>query len=216
MKIPDRYLEGQPDIVVRLFRKWRDFMYSGAVRYSRGDSCVHGMDHYERVLFHALTVGHDIFGADENALEALAQAAVWHDSRRQDEYLDTGHGARAAVYYTDYCREHPEIKFHEEVPYLMRYHDLDDTVGVDAIKKRFGVDAPRVLKMYEVFKDADALDRWRLGSRGLDPKYLRTPSARQKVDEARELVNSTVDPCVLEDIEEEVRRNWVNDEKKSS
>lgn len=213
MKIPERYLEGQPDIVVRLFRKWRDFMYSGAVRYSRGDSCVHGMDHYERVLFHALTVGHDIFGADENALESLAQAAVWHDSRRQDEYLDTGHGARAAVYYTDYCREHPEIKLHAAVPYMMRYHDLDDTVGADAIKKRFGVDAPRVLKMYEVFKDADALDRWRLGSRGLDPKYLRTPSARQKVDEARELVNSTVDPCVLEDIEEEVRRNWTNDEK---
>lgn len=213
MKIPDRYLSGQPDIVVRLFRKWRDYMHSGAVDYSRGDSEVHGMDHYERVLFHALTVGYDIFGDDEDVLESLAQAAVWHDSRRHDDYLDTGHGARAAVYYTDYCRTHPEVRFHDEVPYLMRYHDLDDSVGQAAIKKGFGSNAPRVLKMYEVFKDADALDRWRLGSRGLDPKYLRTDSARAKVDEARELVNSTVDPSVLKEIDEEVRRTWVKDEK---
>ncbi|MDE5688060.1 MAG: hypothetical protein K2I18_05475 [Paramuribaculum sp.] len=211
MRIPDRYFEKQPDIVVRLFCKWRDYMHSGAVDYSRGDSCVHGMNHYERVLFHVLTVGQDIFGDDEEALEALAQAAVWHDSRRQDEELDTGHGARAAVYYTDYCRAHPDVRFHDEVPYLMRYHDLDDSVGQAAIKKGFGGNAPRVLKMYEVFKDADALDRWRLGSRGLNTKYLRTASARQKVDEARELVNSTEDPCVLKFIDDEVRRNWVTD-----
>lgn len=41
----------------------------------------------------------------------------------------------------------------------MRYHDLDDSKGVEAIRKAFGKDADRVVRLYEIFKDADALDR---------------------------------------------------------
>ena len=70
------------------------------------------------------------------------------------------------------------MTYHPETVYLMRYHDLDDSKGVEAIRKAFGKDADRVVRLYEIFKDADALDRWRLGPDGLDPKYLRTAPAK--------------------------------------
>ena len=50
----------------------------------------------------------------------------------------------------------------------MRYHDLDDKVGIEAIRKAFPENHERVEKLYAIFKDADALDRWRLGRWGLD------------------------------------------------
>ena len=51
------------------------------------------------------------------------------------------------------------MTYHPETVYLMRYHDLDDSKCVEAIRKAFGKDADRVVRLYEIFKDADALDR---------------------------------------------------------
>ena len=79
----------------------------------------------------------------------------------------------------------------------MRYHDLDDTLGIEAIRRDFPDRAGRVEKLYAIFKDADALDRWRLGRWGLDEKYLRTASARTLVQTARNLVTDTMDPAIL-------------------
>ena len=205
--VPQRYIDLLPQHAAALFDRQRRFMYSGQVPYTRGDSPIHGYGHYERVLYHALRTGAAELGDDSPDLEALGQAAVWHDSRRLDDNLDTGHGARAAVAYEKYCREHPEYPWHREVPYLMRYHDLDDAVGREAIKKDFGKDAPKVLKLYAIFKDADALDRPRLGSRGLDPRFLRTPAAKESVELATDLVRDTVDPEILSETEKEVNRS---------
>ncbi|MDE6154119.1 MAG: hypothetical protein K2G21_08250, partial [Muribaculaceae bacterium] len=62
------------------------------------------------------------------------------------------------------------------------------------------------LRLYEIFKDADALDRWRLGRHGLDPRYLRTPQSRRLTDYARQLVIATMPPSLLALIESEVDR----------
>lgn len=181
-----------------------------SIVYSRGNSPVHGMDHYSRVLLYSLLLAYEETDGDERAMEIEAQAAVWHDSRREDEYLDTGHGARAAVYYASYCAAHPDFAVHAEVPYLMRYHDLDDRLGNSAIRSRFGVDAPRVQLLYYIFKDADALDRWRLGPRGLDARYLRLDSSCSKLEMSRELVIATMDPVVRKAIEAAVEEHWLD------
>ncbi len=205
MIVTDRILERFSEPVRRLFLKWRQFMYS-AVRYNRPDSPVHGMEHYERVLLYALLIAEKEFPGDETAMEILAHAAVWHDSRRLDEYLDTGHGARAAVYYRQFCEENPAVVYHPETEDLMRYHDLDDEVGNDKIHRTYGSRAEYVEQLFHIFKDADALDRWRLGDTGLDPKYLRTATARRLTDFSRQFVIETMDAGLLAEISGEVRR----------
>lgn len=211
MITPHKYYANLPKAVGRLFVEQADFLYS-QVNFNMPDSPLHAKAHCERVLLHALATGAEELGTDDReGLEILAHAAVFHDTRREDEYLDTGHGARAAVYYEQFCRESGgKVKFHPEAAYLMRYHDLDDKVGIEAVRRDFGPEGKygnacqkdadrtaRVEKLYAIFKDADALDRWRLGRWGLDVKYLRTPSARNRVNTAKELVTDTMDPQIL-------------------
>lgn len=205
MNIPQETIDRLPADVKADFLKWDRFMYD-RVKFNMPQSLIHAMGHCERVLLYALIMGHEIFGNDPAALSALAHASVFHDTRRLDDYLDTGHGARAAVYYEEFCRQNHDIDFYPEVVYMMRYHDLDDAVGRKAITKEFGDKAPRALRLYEIFKDADALDRWRLGRHGLDPRYLRTPQSRRLTDYARQLVIATMPPSLLSLIESEVDR----------
>lgn len=201
--VTDSFLETLSPTVVGYFGLWRDFLYHN-VKFNRPESVIHAYGHCERVLLYALMIGHSLFGDDNEALTCLAHAAVFHDTRRLDDYLDTGHGARAAVYYKEYCQDNSLIDFHLESAFLMRYHDLDDKLGIKAINKEFKTDVARVLKMYDIFKDADALDRWRLGSRGLDTRFLRTEEAKSLVGFSRKLVNATVPSKLLNDIEDEV------------
>ena len=203
MSIPQAELDKLSPTVRRMFLQWDDFLHR-RVQFNMADSKIHAAPHCERVLLYALILGEKIFGDDEDALTALAHAAVFHDTRRQDDYLDTGHGARAAVYYQQFCKENPGMRCYPESAYLMRYHDLDDSVGRKAIEKEFGPEAPRVLKLYDIFKDSDALDRWRLGHNGLDPKYLRTPEARNLVDYSRRIVEETMPERLRKEVERQV------------
>ena len=203
MSIPKAELDRLTPTVRKMFLEWDDFMHT-RVHFNMADSKIHSLPHCERVLLYALIMGEQIFGDDKDALTALAEAAVFHDTRRQDDYLDTGHGARAAVYYKKFCDEHPDMKCYRETEYMMRYHDLDDKVGREAIEKDFGADAPRALKLYEIFKDSDALDRWRLGHNGLDPKYLRTEESKRLTEYSRRIVKETMPADLLAEIERHV------------
>lgn len=205
MVVEEKQLSDYSEPVRQLFHKWRDYMYS-AVRYNMPDSAVHGMPHYERVLLYALLIAGQELPDDAEAMEILAHAAVWHDSRRMDDYLDTGHGARAAVYYHDYCGKHPEIHFHPESELLMRFHDIDDSKGFDRIAKQFADRKDYVSTLFRIFKDADALDRWRLGDTGLDPAFLRTETAKGMVSFSKGLVESTMDKKILDEISREVKK----------
>lgn len=205
MNIPQSEIQKLPPIVRELFLQWDDFMLN-RVKFNMPESEIHALGHCERVLLFALLIGEKIFGADREALEILAQAAVFHDTRRQDDFLDTGHGARAAVYYEEFCKENPDLTYHPEVVYLMRFHDLDDKKGFEAIRKRFGDDLWRVIVLYKIFKDADALDRWRLGSKGLDKKYLRTSFAKDMTDYSHHIVRATIPAQTLKKTEDEVER----------
>lgn len=195
-----------PTEPAKVFDRWDDYLYQ-KVNFNMADSKIHSYGHTERVLFHALNVGRIELADDPEALEILAHASLFHDTRREDDYIDTGHGARGAVHYETFCHTNPEMNFHREAVYLMRYHDMDDLKGIQAINRDFPEDAERVRHLYAIFKDADALDRWRLGSCGLDPRYIRTAEARRQVDLARELVRLTMDPTLLHHIETLVMRS---------
>lgn len=74
----------------------------------------------------------------------------------------------------------------------MTWHDQSDAEGLDAIVRQAGGHraAKGWLEAYRIFKDADALDRVRLGEAGLNVRMLRTEAARGMVDLARQLFSA--------------------------
>lgn len=212
MIIPNRQISLLPSTVRDLFLQWTDFMYR-RIRFNMPHSELHAAAHSERVLLYALLIGERTFADDGRALEILAHAAVFHDTCRLDEYLDTGHGTRAAAYYKSFCDTDTGIAYHPESACLMRYHDRDDNIGKAAIAKAFSDDAAGAVLLYEAFKDADALDRWRLGRYGLDIRFLRTDAARSLSDYAKSIVEETVPEALRRHIEEEMESLLKSEEK---
>lgn len=204
MTIPEKILRRYPRRVQREFRHWVKLLYDDSVRFSMPESPIHAKQHCERVLLHTLSLTDTLLPADDEAMEIEAHAAIFHDSRRHDDYIDTGHGARGAVYYREYTEHHPDLRYHPEAAEAMRYHDLPDERGNEAIDTDFKTNTQKVHLLYDIFKDADALDRPRLGPLGLDPSFLRTEPAKERISEAIELVHETMNPDVLERVTREV------------
>lgn len=190
MIVPSKFVRALPPVVGECFRKWATYMYKN-VPFQLADSKLHATTHSERVLLYALLIGGSEADMGADALTILAHAAVFHDTRREDEGKDTGHGARAAAFYEEFCRAHDEVVFMPEAACIIRWHDRHDQRGEDAIAHEFADRAEFVTRLYRVFKDADALDRWRLGRRGLNPDFLRTDKATHLVDFAKKLVMLT-------------------------
>lgn len=215
MKVPKQEIDKLSPTVRKYFLQWRDILYH-RVKFNMPDSEIHAAAHCERVLLYALIIGEQIFGDNEKMLTALAHASVFHDTRRQDEYLDTGHGARAAVYYRQFCKENPEMEYMPEAALMMKYHDIEDKRGKAGISKEYTGALPTMLKLYDIFKDADALDRWRLGAKGFDTRYLRTGPAKKMTEYSKRIVEETMDPELLKRITEEVARTIAENEKTAS
>ena len=166
--------------IAATFTRWRDYM-AAHLDFSLPDSPIHTMPHCARVLLLALAVARREGFAET---EALAHAAIFHDTRRRDDGRDTGHGWRAAAYYTNFCDGRADIDYSPLAAALMAWHDQPDVDGIEGVSRLSG-GAPAWLMAYRIFKDADALDRVRLGD--LNPAMLRTRSARAMVDFAETL-----------------------------
>ena len=89
------------------YHHWHNFL-DAEVKFSLADSEKHTKEHCARVLLFALLIAVKMDLPHEER-EVLCAAAVFHDSRRQDDWLDVGHGQRAADYYRAYCRTHPLV-----------------------------------------------------------------------------------------------------------
>lgn len=166
---------------------WYGFMEKQIV-FLLPDSSLHTKQHCARVLLFALIIGIKS-GLSSDELDALAQVAVFHDSRRQDDCLDIGHGQRGADYYLDYCEQN-HFPYDPRVYYAIYYHDRPDVTGQQAILAAPGVN-PSWIQIYYCFKDADGLDRFRLGPNGLNVNMLRTETAKNLVAFAKKLVRDT-------------------------
>lgn len=176
-------LEGEPTWreVRRIFDKWKRVL-DDDVEFSLDGSPWHTVDHCTRVMAYALMIGSEL-GLDESALDALGAAAAYHDSRRQDDWYDVGHGARAAEYYKQEC-EAGKLPFDERAYLAMAYHDRDDKIGMEKIGDAGLEDGVLIFK---AFKDADGLDRLRFGPDALDESMLRTDAACNLVPLARRI-----------------------------
>ena len=189
--VPGKFVSQMHPVARSHFQRWAEYMYKN-IQFGMQDSVIHEAAHCERVLLYAMLIALQRFADDERAFTILAHAAIFHDTRRVDDGLDTGHGARAAAYYEEFCREHPELTYFPEAAIIMSYHDRSDKPGEAAINETFADSSERVRLLYHILKDADALDRWRLGRYGLDPDYLRTNEAINLIGFARILVARTL------------------------
>ncbi|MDO8225820.1 HD domain-containing protein [Bacillus cabrialesii] len=169
------------------FELWHKFMEQN-VEFWLPDSEWHTKIHCARVLFLVLLIGHQK-GLSDKEMDALGMAAVFHDSRRLDDGIDKGHGRRAAEYYKNYCREH-NLPYDAGTYYITYYHDQDDSLGLSEIAKSSSL-SERAVLLYQIFKDADALDRFRLGPDALNVNMLRTEEAHGLVDFAKYLLQKS-------------------------
>lgn len=179
-------MENVLEDVKQPYKSWSEFMEQ-EIDFWKVEKDWHTKSHCARVLLLALIMGR-LNHLRIAELETLAMAAVFHDSRRQDDWLDVGHGQRAADYYRSYC-EKTELTYDPRTYYIMAFHDRDDDLGLRILREKF-LDDPDAVLLYQIFKDADALDRFRLGPNALDVRYLRTGEAKDLVEFAKMLLES--------------------------
>lgn len=153
------------------------------------DSVIHTKQHCARVLLLCLIMAERL-GLPDGEKETLALASCFHDSRRLDDGRDIGHGQRAAEYYRT-CSLEMAMPFDERAYFIMAYHDRHDEMGMRALRQALPGDAGAI-RLYEIFKDSDALDRVRLGPYGLDIKRLRIDAAVELVAFSRSLFTNGI------------------------
>ena len=166
------------------FRHWHKFMTENVCFWLK-DSEIHTKRHCSRVLLYSLMIAKQMNLSTEEQ-EKLAVAACFHDSRRLNDGRDKGHGQRAADYYRAFC-ENNLLDFDKQIYYIIAYHDQSDESSLIVIQN-YLADYTNTVLLYQIFKDADALDRFRLGANGLNIQYLRTREALQMVEFAKDLV----------------------------
>lgn len=159
---------------------------------------VHGILHTKRVMLHCISLSNAI-DLPENERGILELTALYHDIGRQHDDACTEHGKWSVekrnelVLPLEYIsvNEWGESHFdylnsveEEVVDFLMDYHCRSDSEANKAIEQmEDGEQKEMIQRLFPIFKDADALDRVRLGD--LDPAYLRTKEARKRVEFAR-------------------------------
>jgi len=171
---------------------------------------IHGVNHTKRVLFLCLSLSH-AYQLTQSERSILANCAIFHDTGRKHDRKCTEHGKWSVEKYLKVEDLSPFISlnavtqlnknevetddfypFEREVTlFLMEYHAKGDFATKEAIKqyKTWSTeDKEMVWKLYEIFADADALDRVRF--KQLNMTYLRTEEAKKRLLFANELIKT--------------------------
>lgn len=163
---------------------------------------IHGVKHAKRVLLHCLSLSHAI-GLPLNERGILAIAANYHDIGRKHDWACTEHGTWSvekksdldlpSEYFTvnewdEVDMDYLTMEEEEALHFIMVYHCKSDKDAEKAVEEmEDGEQKDMIQRLLPIFKDADALDRVRLGD--LDPAYLRTKEARQRVRFAHDVLS---------------------------
>ena len=145
-------------------------------------SDIHGITHTERVCFLGLLLSERLKMSEADTKMFLT-ACAYHDIGRTCDGIDDGHGARSAgevAKYTDLAGDELLI-----LKAAIEAHSLSDGKMLETIKKYSVRDEERALLIAKALKDADGLDRVRLGD--LDPHRLRFKESLGLIESAEEL-----------------------------
>lgn len=147
---------------------------------------IHGIGHTVRVLAHAIEIAEAV-GAPEWEREAVTLAALWHDIGRTNDGADYYHGAKSAGKVVGLgLQVGLEDRVREAALFAVTHHSGSERhAQQDGARHREG---ESILRVFRILKDADALDRVRLGD--LDTSYLRFHASLERVDVAWELLEA--------------------------
>jgi hypothetical protein len=153
-----------------------------------GSAGIHGVGHTVRVWTHALALAEALGFAAWQA-EALSYAAIWHDIGRTNEGADYYHGAKSAGRVVGLGLHADVDELVCEVALFAVTHHCGDEGH--ARRASWGLPEPDASwDVFRVLKDADALDRVRLGAGDLDPSQLRFPQSHKRIEVAWELLRA--------------------------
>ena len=139
----------------------------------------HDKLHTARVLFLALAVIQaGKIKPNPRGLTQLSTAIIFHDIGRKHDDVDNGHGKAGREIYKKTARSSAD----PAVCFLIEYHCLDDKLAEEYLKTTDTIRAKkRTWLLYQILKDADALDRVRFGIYDLDVNQLRLPISHKLV-----------------------------------
>ena len=134
---------------------------------------VHGEGHIHRTLLYAALIAWKEDLAEEDVRQFF-RAAAYHDVGRSSDGYDLYHGARSALRLAELTGVEGEDLV--ELQAAVSAHARPDE-EMEAILRSFGpADYPRTLRLTRLLKDADNLDRVRLGD--LKTRFLRHEGAK--------------------------------------
>jgi len=144
------------------------------------DSELHGVDHMARVFIVQELICDRLEqqGVAVNR-EVVRWAAATHDVGRIDDGIDLEHGKRSAQWIRKNLNDQMTPELLDMVTYIVHWHVPHDS------------EAPVMTTELKVLKDADGLDRVRLGD--LDTRYLRTDASKGLVGLADDLYQAYLD-----------------------
>lgn len=142
------------------------------------DSHIHGVDHMTRVFILQELICEQLVqqGIVVNRT-ATRYATMAHDVGRLNDGRDLEHGTRSSAWMKENLADKMSPEDLDVATYIVHWHVPPDD------------EAPEMTTELKVMKDADGLDRVRLGD--LDASYLRTHAARGLVGIATELEQRT-------------------------
>lgn len=148
---------------------------------------IHGVSHIKRVLYLTLKIAEheDITGED---LDILANGAVFHDIGRENDSRDNGHGIASydKTLKLGLIGDNPYLRF------IIECHCIDDILAYELLNDEvYQVeDKDKAIRLYKILKDADSLDRVRLGDFNED--YLRLDYSKGLANTASDLLNKNL------------------------
>ncbi len=152
--------------------------------YFDQQSKLHGQKHTYRVMVNVLAIGNKL--VNERKVFLAFCAAFIHDMARKHDGLCQEHGKWAVqnklpmfrIFFEEKGLSPDEI---DEIATAVEYHSY--TKKLDRTHPHYLTTA--------ILKDADALDRIRLGENGLDVKYLRFKQSLKLVNFSEQLYFKT-------------------------
>lgn len=138
------------------------------------DSQLHAVDHMARVFIMQELICQQLASQGVTVNRTATRfATMVHDVGRIDDGADPQHGSRSAAWMRQNLADKMSPTDMDVASYIVHWHVPDDS------------EAPVMTTELQVMKDADGLDRVRLGD--LDVSRLRTDAAKTLVGIAKEL-----------------------------
>lgn len=143
----------------------------------------HGIGHTVRVMWNAFLIASIDKTVDKSMLSSILYASLIHDLGKNSDTEGELHGKNSAILYKS---EIEQLCGQDEAASILdavKYHSIDDSKTPSAVRHN---------KIWEILKDADALDRSRLPGKGCNPAFLRnkifvTDDGKELLSLAKEL-----------------------------